>query len=90
MSFNFNFPRARFVDENGIVGQAYHVESELSEVWETVTLPDILRTAEEAMDLLHSVETFLHILAEKHGVNLDVVSSSVILKNQARGYYVQD
>ena len=41
----------------------------------------------KAVDLLHSVETLLHILVEKHGVDLDAVCVAVIEKNKKRGYY---
>ena len=87
MTFESKFPRTIFVNQKGLVGQTYHIESELEELWDTLTLPDIARIAEEAVDLLHSVETLLHILAEKHGVDLDAVCAAVIEKNRARGYY---
>jgi len=87
MAFEFRFPRTKFVDEKGIVGQTYHIESELEEVWDAETLPDMQRIAEEIVDLSHSVETLLRILAEKHGVDLEAVCAAVIEKNKARGYY---
>jgi hypothetical protein len=44
---NFNFPRTRFVDENGIVAQVMHMGSEQEEIEEAVLTPDIEHTAEE-------------------------------------------
>lgn len=84
----FNFPRAIFVNKNGIVGQCFHIESELRELQESITEPDIFHTAEEAIDLLHSIETLLRILEEKHGVDLNDVGDYVQAKNKRRGYYL--
>lgn len=84
----FRFPRAKFVTENGIIGQTAHVETELVELkYELFNSPDITPVAEEAMDLHHSTETLLRILEEKHGVDLLVISRMVEDKNRARGYY---
>jgi len=46
MSFEFRFPRIKFVEQKGLVGQTYHIESELEELWDTLTLSDIERSAE--------------------------------------------
>ena len=81
------FPRTKFVDENELIPQMMHVESELVEVWETITAEDKTRTAEEALDAIHSLETLLGILEEKHGVDVAAVALYVEEKNQARGYY---
>ena len=85
---SFRFPRAKFVTDNGIIGQTSHVETELVELkYELFNSPDITPVAEEAMDLHHSTETLLRILEEKHGVDLLVISRLVEDKNRARGYY---
>jgi hypothetical protein len=83
----FNFDRTKFVDENGIVAQVLHMGSEQIEIENSMLTPDIEHTAEEVMDKLHSCETALRILYEKHGIDLSEISRRVRLKNAARGYY---
>ena len=88
LGISFRFPRAKFVSDNGIIGQTSHVETELVELkYELFNSPDIAPVAEEAMDLHHSTETLLRILEEKHGVDIFAVSRMVEDKNRARGYY---
>lgn len=84
---NFQFPRAKFVDENGIAKQVTHMNSEQKEIEESVNTPDIFHTAVEVMDKFHSCETGLRILAEKYGIDLDDVRDHVEVKNRERGYY---
>ncbi len=84
---NFTFPRAKFVDENGLIGQVLHMATEQEEIEETMLTPDIDHTAEEIMDKYHSCETGLRILQEKHGINLDELQRRVERKNHVRGYY---
>lgn len=86
-NFTFNFDRVKFVDENGIIGQLAHVQSEVDEVQESAYTPDIHHTALEAMDCLHSVESLLRIMAEKHGINLNEIRRECDAKNRVRGYY---
>jgi hypothetical protein len=83
----FNFPRTRFVDENGIVCQVLHMASEQKEIEEVMLTPDLSHTAEEIMDKFHSCETALRILQEKYGVNLSRLRRDVEQKNALRGYY---
>lgn len=83
----FNFPRTRFVDENCICNQAEHIGSEQTEIVSSMFTPDIEHTAEEVMDCLHSCETALRILQEKHNINLSKVRCEVERKNFDRGYY---
>lgn len=85
---NFLFPRAKFVNENGIAKQVTHMNSEQKEIEESVNTPNIFHTAVEVMDKLHSCETGLRILAEKYGIDLDDVRDHVEAKNRARGYYL--
>jgi hypothetical protein len=82
-----NFPRTQYVDINGIVGQCDHILSEANEALDSALAPDINHTAMEVMDALHSCETALRILQEKHGINLNEVERAVLAKNKARGYY---
>jgi NTP pyrophosphatase (non-canonical NTP hydrolase) len=84
----YQFPRTKFVDENGIVGQLLHVASECMEATEAAQQTDIDHTAEEVMDILHSCETALRILQEKYGVNINKVARAVQRKNYARRYYL--
>lgn len=88
----FRFPRTRFVDELDFCRQLKHVRSELDEVWQELErlypdLADPVRVGEECVDLLHSVETLLRILQEKHGVDVGALSAAVRMKNYNRGYY---
>lgn len=83
----FNFPRIKFVDDNGIIKQLIHLESEIHEAWQSAQTPDIHHTASEIMDIYHSAETALRILQEKHGICLDTLRHRVEQKNEARGYY---
>jgi NTP pyrophosphatase (non-canonical NTP hydrolase) len=82
-----NFPRIKFVDDNGIAGQIKHIISEAKEAEESSLTPDINHTAEEVMDCLHSCESALRILQEKYGINISEVRRGVERKNQERGYY---
>lgn len=84
---HFNFPKTRYADINGIVDQATHIYSEALEVQQAVFASDMNHTAEEIMDCLHSCETALRILHEKHAVNLSVLRRNVERKNMERGYY---
>lgn len=84
----YRFPRTKFVDQNGIVQQSNHIQSEAMEVSLSVYTPDIFHTATEIFDCLHSCETALRILEEKYSVDLADVRDHVEAKNRARGYYV--
>lgn len=83
----YNFPRAKFVDANGICGQVFHLETEISEAKAELHNPDIIPLAMEVMDIYHSAETALRILEEKYGVNIRSLMQLVADKNDARGYY---
>ena len=83
----FNFPRTRFVDGGGIINQIDHVYTEITEALEAALTPDNEHTAEELMDVIHSAETALRIMQEKHGVNLNEVRRNVERKNFDRNYY---
>ena len=83
----FNFPEIKFVKDNTLVEQVRHMREELEELEEAIVLQECRdRVTEEAMDLLHSTETFLRMMRED-GVNLDERSRFVTKKNTFRGYY---
>ena len=84
------FPRTKFVDNNSIADQVEQLESETDEVSREFDRPPVNhdRVAMELFDVIHSAETALHILAEKHGVDLAAAWEHVISKNMERGYYV--
>lgn len=82
-----NFPRTKFVTKNGICGQVYHIASEAEESVAALLQPDMYHIAEEIMDTLHSCESALRILEEKHGYNLEQLRAFVEQKNAERGYY---
>jgi len=84
---NHHFERTKFVDENGLWEQLNHIQSEVREVFDAYFNEPTGRVAEEAMDLIHSVETLLHILEERYAVDLDCIRDHVRSKNTARGYY---
>lgn len=83
----FNFPRTKFVDENGICAQVVHMRSEQREIEDELQTTDIMVIAQEVMDKYHSSETALRILQEKYGVNLNELQVVVEKKNADRGYY---
>lgn len=83
----YNFPRAKFVDANGICGQVFHLETEINEAKAELHNPDIIPLAMEVMDVYHSAETALRILEEKYAVNISSLMQLVADKNDARGYY---
>ena len=86
--FRTVFPRTKFADENDINKQAYHAGTEVGEVINAYQNKEGLeRYAEEICDLIHSAETLLHILAEKHGVDVAAIQRQVVEKNRGRGYY---
>ena len=41
----YNFPRAKFVDANGICGQVFHLETEIAEAKDELHNPDIIPLA---------------------------------------------
>ena len=83
----FNFPETIYVRQNGIATQSEHIYSEALEVKQAVLTPDVLHTAEEVMDCLHSCETALRILQNKYGINLSQLRRDVERKNFDRRYY---
>lgn len=86
----WNFPRVKFCNNGAIIKQISHLRSEVDEAIAAAMTPDIEHTAMELMDVLHSAETALRIMAEFHGVNLHKVRRDCELKNHERGYYDQN
>ena len=83
----YHFPRAKFVDENGIYGQVQHINAEATEAAAELGNPDIIHVAMEVMDVYHSAETALRILEEKYKVDIRKLMFAVHDKNEKRGYY---
>lgn len=82
--FKTVFPRTKFADEADLTDQLHHVKSEMHEVIWAMTKE---QRAEELCDLIHSAETLLHILSEKHGVDVAAIQRQVVIKNRNRSYY---
>jgi NTP pyrophosphatase (non-canonical NTP hydrolase) len=82
------FPRTKFVDSNPLVTQIQHVSSEVHEAYNAGCDESLERTAEELFDVIHSAETALRILQERHGVDIEAVGRQVVDKNRERGYYL--
>ena len=86
-NFKTVYPRTKFADEAGVISQFSHLESELKEIGETLPGQEKFMAA-ELCDLIHSAETLLHILADKHGVDVAAVQRQVVEKNRKRKYYL--
>lgn len=86
-NFTFNFDRVKFVDNNAIINQIKHIESEVREAIDSAHTPNNQHTALELMDVIHSAETALRILTECHGINLNEIRKECAAKNKVRGYY---
>lgn len=76
MTTLFLFPRARFVDANGIAGQMLHIGSELMEFEVELRAGNYQAAMTELLDLRHSIETAFRILQEKYGVDQALVALS--------------
>jgi len=86
MEIEIAFPRLKFINENGLAKQMYHIDSELDEVKAAFFHEPIERVAEELADLAQSCMTALYIIERTHGISpLDVIER-VIGKNKSRGY----
>jgi len=86
------FPRTKFVDTNSLIEQRCHLTSEVIEVdkeFDAFPKTDFKAVACELFDVIHSAETALRILEERHGVNILAAKQAVIHKNTARGYYAK-
>jgi hypothetical protein len=83
----FNFPRTRFADENGIIGQLLKIQEELDEALSAAMTPDLDHTFIEIMDIGQAWETLVHICKEQHGMIPGKARSETEVKNHIRGYY---
>jgi len=83
----YNFPRTKFVDTTSMYDQLMHVKSEVEEMIEAYSDPDIEVFAGEVMDGLHSLETLMRKLQETRGVSPSKVRRDTEQKNALRLYY---
>lgn len=85
----YHFPRTIFTNRNTIPQQLLHIASEGWEVFKVCICYPInyKRMAEELIDLVHSVETLLRMLAEREKVPVGMIKDCVVKKNRDRGYY---
>jgi hypothetical protein len=83
----YRFPETRFTCNSPFI-QLDHVRSEVKELCEAYDNESIVRVAEEALDVIHSLETFLRILEQRQQVSVSILHDLVIEKNRQRGYYV--
>lgn len=84
---NYNFPRIKYADTNTAEEQLEHIKSECLEIIERIDNGDFQGLTEEIIDRMHSSESWLRIVSERHGVDVDAEIEKVIEKNRARGYY---
>jgi len=84
---DYTFPRTRFVDCYSTFEQLAHIQTEVQELVQAYKSEPVERVAEEALDLIHSTETLLRILQERHGLDIAQAVNHVTHKNALRGYY---
>jgi len=89
-NYVFVFPRINFADTNTIDKQMDHICTEVVEAMQEVGKCDNEALAIELLDVIHSTETALRILKERHWIDLNSVKEKVIIKNELRGYYPVD
>lgn len=85
----YHFPRTKHVDTASPYEQLQHIKSEMAELERAYLHEPKDRVAEEALDLIHSAETFLRILQERQGIDIESIQRRVIDKNRQRGYYAE-
>lgn len=84
----FRFPRAKFASENDLRQQIGHAGSEFAEIIEAMTdMEPMENVAAEICDAIHSLETALRIMQERHGISVRDMIIAVEIKNRQRGYY---
>ena len=84
----YRFPRVRFAGENGPHSQLQHVLSEARELEQAYGADPAINVAMEALDLIHSTETFLRIWIDRNpDHDISVLHDLVVEKNRQRGYY---
>ena len=82
----YSFPETTFTSNAPLI-QLDHIRSEMKELIEAYDAEPIIRVAEEALDLIHSCETFLRILEQRQGIDVSILHDLVVEKNRQRGYY---
>lgn len=80
-----SFPRTKFADSPYLKPQLDHILSESREAEKAYYDEPTEAFIMELMDLLHSIETALHICSDR--IDLSAIKRQVIEKNQVRGYY---
>ena len=87
----FNFPATVFVETTTVTGQLSHVMSEVIEAQAEAAAGQEIDCDREAMDALHSLETYFRKrINEKGEQYVDNIITWVELKNRVRGYYPVD
>lgn len=86
--YKASFPLVKFAKENTLSEQVSHVYSEAHEAIGAYVVSNNF-LAMELLDVIHSAETALHILATQHGIDIDAAKRQVIAKNRDRGYYTR-
>lgn len=82
----YRFPEARFIT-NPPFDQLQHIKSEISELEQAYFNESVENVATEALDAIHSIETFLRGWCMRTGVDISVLHDLVVEKNRVRGYY---
>jgi hypothetical protein len=85
----YRFPTTRFI-ANPPFHQLEHVKSEIAELEKAYLNEPVENVAMEALDAIHSLETFLRGWEMRTGVNVSVLHDLVVEKNRNRGYYVPE
>lgn len=82
----YTFPPTKFATENTASEQLAHINSELDELIDAHLFKGDKDVVEEALDMIHSIETMLRMY-EACGVDIEDMKDHVIAKNRARNYY---
>lgn len=81
------FPKIESTNEGSLFNQIDKIKEEVKE-FETAFYSDkIERVTEEAVDILHAVETLLRMLEIKYDADIPAAIAAVQIKNRDRGYY---
>jgi hypothetical protein len=87
----FNFPATIYVETTTVDGQLSHALSEVIEAQAEAEACRQLDCDREAMDALHSLETYFRKRINESGEQyVDDIITWVELKNRVRGYYPVD
>lgn len=84
----YRFPEAIFIT-NSPFTQLQHVKSEIMEFEQAYFSEPAENVAIEALDAIHSLETWLRGFCHNNGLDIAVLHDLVVEKNRQRGYYAQ-